>query len=134
MYGSAGLGAAPDLGPAPALIPVPAPPTPPAASQAAWAAAISVIMLRRNTTFGPRPCAATPRYRRSSSALSETCRAKKESRRSGPGAGKQSTSRRLNRAWICFCAKRTVAVEAITFGRTAVSPIRRVHRRSIAVS
>ena len=83
MYGSAGLGAAPALAPAlarprPWLRPRRPPPKPP------WAAAISVIMLRRKTTFGPRPCAATPRYRRSSSALSDTCRAKKELRRSGP--------------------------------------------------
>ena len=49
--------------------------------------------------------------------------AKNESRRSGPGGGKMSTSRRLNRARIWFSARRTVAVEAMILGRTLLPSI-----------
>ena len=55
-------------------------------------------------------------------------------RRSGPGGGKTCVSGRAKSAWIWSCARRTVAVEATIFGRTARPSISRTHSASMAVS
>ena len=85
-------------------------------------------------TLGLRPCAAMPRYSRAWLSCGLWVWAKNESRRSGPGGGKMSTFRRLNRARICFSARRTVAVEATILGRTRFSPTSRMHSSSRADS
>ena len=60
--------------------------------------------------------------------------AKKESRRSGPGGGNTSTPTRANSARIWSLARRTVAVDARTFGRTLRPSTTRVASASMAVS
>jgi hypothetical protein len=60
--------------------------------------------------------------------------AKKESDRSGAGGGKIAVRERSNSAWICVCARRTVAVEATSFGRILFPSTSRQQSVSSAVS
>ena len=85
----------------------------------ARAAPSSASQVLRMTTFGLRPCAAMPRYSRAAPARRAPSGRRTSRARSGPGGGKTCVSGRPNSAWIWSCARRTVAVEATIFGRTA---------------
>ena len=106
----------------------------PASWYARWAAPMSASQVRRSTTLGLRPCAAMPRYRRAGASAGVSVRAKNESRRSGPCGGKTCVWSRANSAWIWSPARRTVAVEAMTLGRTSRPSTVLVQSRSMAAS
>ena len=62
---------------------------------------MSASSTRRIASFGLRPWAATPKYLRACFSDAGTVRAKKESRRSGPGGGNTCVMGRAKSAWIC---------------------------------
>ena len=95
---------------------------------------MSASSTRRIASFGLRPWAATPKYRRAWVREAGAVRAKNESRRSGPGGGKTRVTGRAKSAWICSRAWRTVAVEATIFGFTGCPSMSRTHSDSITVS
>ena len=95
---------------------------------------MSASHTRCMTALGLRPWAATPRYWRAGVSEAATVRAKKASRRSGPGGGKTCVSGRAKSAWIWSWALRTVAVEATTLGRSVRPSTARVHSASMAAS
>ena len=67
---------------------------PPASRYARSAAPMTASSVFRIRTFGFRPWAATPRYSLAGTSEDGTVRAKKESRRSGPGGGNTCVSDR----------------------------------------
>ena len=86
------------------------------------------------TTFGFRPDAAIPKYRRAGTSPAGTILAKKESRRSGPSGGKTCVPARANTACTCSVARRAVAVEATIFGLDPVPAALKPQSPSTAVS
>ena len=91
-------------------------------------------MTRLMMTFGLRPAAAMPRYRRAGTLLAGTVRAKNESRRLGPGGGKTRVSARAKTAWTWSDALLAVAVEATILGLNSLPEEPVMQSPSIAVS
>ena len=100
----------------------------------AWAAAISVAKTRSSTCLRRSPWPQTPMcIRPGDSSLGGVCSAKKERCMSSTGGGNTRRARQ-NTDQVCWRARRMVAVEATTLGRTGRPRRLQVARRSMAVS